>query len=471
MTDSPELGPPPIAHFDESEPVKVDSRLTRTRDSDEETLSAKILSTSSETRKKRRESFQQRESRAEGDNEQGKTHTRTEDPRTSNLARSGAKRKMNVRDDEDGQINHSQKQDSKSSLKTAGQDSARSKTSSRSTADGKSHHGSKSIRVEGTTTRPGDKQLHPPAPAVRKALAPKSGNIDPQSPVKIAKAGSKQDAVRGQNESEKANGRRNQGGKQTIANTTLKGSKMANTTEQQAASSLLPPKTPVIDGLDLFSPTVSDPSEPRPERGDTPPPPDLGSEPRTGSFGRSSRRSRGSVSYAEPNLRDKMRRPTKEFVDAVAARNRVRQTFSIKRDGSVSSLEAELDRLRIEQEVEDELQPTWQTKPIQECKGQQERQRAETSSPLGNKANLAAATLPASVVTDRRRRASSVSRKDEDVEKIPSGSATAIAALRSSEQGYATGENHAKLDEVGANPAHRESLERTSIFDFHCSSP
>lgn len=33
---------------------------------------------------------------------------------------------------------------------------------------------------------------------------------------------------------------------------------------------------------------------------------------------RSSRRSRGSVSYAEPNLRDKMRRPTKQLVDAVA---------------------------------------------------------------------------------------------------------------------------------------------------------
>ena len=40
------------------------------------------------------------------------------------------------------------------------------------------------------------------------------------------------------------------------------------------------------------------------------PPPDL-------CAARTSRRQRGSVSYAEPNLRDKMRRPTKDLVDAV----------------------------------------------------------------------------------------------------------------------------------------------------------
>ena len=38
--------------------------------------------------------------------------------------------------------------------------------------------------------------------------------------------------------------------------------------------------------------------------------------------GRAARRPRGSVSYAEPNLRDKMRRPTKDFVDAVGADDR-----------------------------------------------------------------------------------------------------------------------------------------------------
>ncbi|KAK3904605.1 hypothetical protein C8A05DRAFT_13532 [Staphylotrichum tortipilum] len=48
---------------------------------------------------------------------------------------------------------------------------------------------------------------------------------------------------------------------------------------------------------------------------DTPPPADISS---TGEMSRPSRRVRAAISYAEPNLRDKMRRPTKELFDAVA---------------------------------------------------------------------------------------------------------------------------------------------------------
>ncbi|KAK2591085.1 hypothetical protein QQS21_011218 [Conoideocrella luteorostrata] len=49
-------------------------------------------------------------------------------------------------------------------------------------------------------------------------------------------------------------------------------------------------------------------------RGDTPPPSDISLN---GETSRPSRRNRATVSYAEPNLRDKMRRPTKELYDAV----------------------------------------------------------------------------------------------------------------------------------------------------------
>lgn len=55
---------------------------------------------------------------------------------------------------------------------------------------------------------------------------------------------------------------------------------------------------------------------------DTPPPSDISS---LGEMSRPSRRARASVSYAEPNLRDKMRRPTKELFDAVAGEGRYRQ--------------------------------------------------------------------------------------------------------------------------------------------------
>ena len=56
-----------------------------------------------------------------------------------------------------------------------------------------------------------------------------------------------------------------------------------------------------------LAPSASPTPQPAPN---TPPLPDL-------SATRPSRRQRGSVSYAEPNLRDKMRRPTRDLVDAV----------------------------------------------------------------------------------------------------------------------------------------------------------
>ncbi|TWU74074.1 hypothetical protein ED733_004130 [Metarhizium rileyi] len=66
----------------------------------------------------------------------------------------------------------------------------------------------------------------------------------------------------------------------------------------------------------LMSPNSSEsaPSGDDP-RGDTPPPADISLH---GETSRGSRRNRTTISYAEPNLRDKMRRPTKELFDAVA---------------------------------------------------------------------------------------------------------------------------------------------------------
>ncbi|GKT86730.1 shugoshin [Colletotrichum tofieldiae] len=62
---------------------------------------------------------------------------------------------------------------------------------------------------------------------------------------------------------------------------------------------------------------------------DTPPPTDISSH---GETSRPSRRARASVSYAEPNLRDKMRRPTKELYDAVTG-----QTRYLQRSGSANA--------------------------------------------------------------------------------------------------------------------------------------
>ncbi len=65
----------------------------------------------------------------------------------------------------------------------------------------------------------------------------------------------------------------------------------------------------------------------RVEGRDTPPPSDISSQ---GEMPRPSRRARASVSYAEPNLRDKMRRPTKELFDAVAGEGKYVQRQQIQ---------------------------------------------------------------------------------------------------------------------------------------------
>ena len=81
-------------------------------------------------------------------------------------------------------------------------------------------------------------------------------------------------------------------------------------------------------GVPLVEPELLTPNSPEPTpvaegtRGDTPPPADISSQ---GETSRASRRSRGVVSYAEPNLRDKMRRPTKDLVDAVTGSRRSSQ--------------------------------------------------------------------------------------------------------------------------------------------------
>ncbi|KAJ4306866.1 hypothetical protein N0V88_000237 [Collariella sp. IMI 366227] len=61
---------------------------------------------------------------------------------------------------------------------------------------------------------------------------------------------------------------------------------------------------------------------------DTPPPADISS---TGETSRASRR-RAAVSYAEPNLRDKMRRPTKELFDAVSGEGKFHRPTTGKPD-------------------------------------------------------------------------------------------------------------------------------------------
>lgn len=212
------------------------------------------------------------------------------------------------------------------------------------------------------------------------------------------------------------------------------------------APSRPPPEPPAPPPLDVLSPDGSEPGTARPDSRDTPPPEDLDPETATtnsfGSMGRSSRRQRGSVSYAEPNLRDKMRRPTKELVDAVAAEERLQQrkNFKAKVEGQgteplvIGEAASKMRTVVIKKEPNDDDIPEWKAVPAKGIESDHDRLRAEAPSPLGNKAPPVKANLPASVVTERRSRPSILDREQRgsDSGQQDLGAGSAIAALMTS---------------------------------------
>lgn len=222
-----------------------------------------------------------------------------------------------------------------------------------------------------------------------------------------------------------------------------------------------PPETPAPPS-DLFSPGSPGPSAARPDSRDTPPPPDLGPDTGTGSFGRASRRPRGSVNYAQPNLRDKMRRPTKELVDAVGAEERARMAKA-EDDASNPVL------IKQEEDADADVLPTWKTNAPETDQGR----RPEPTSPLGNK--IGAADLPASVITERRRRTIVPALQEGVIDpmKLTSGAASAIAALTAGTQRLKRRgeEEEEPSGDIEKREQTREPTERMSIYDFTGSSP
>lgn len=221
-----------------------------------------------------------------------------------------------------------------------------------------------------------------------------------------------------------------------------------------------PPETPAPPLNDFFSPISSGPSAARPELQDTPPPPDLGPDTGTGSFGRGSRRPRGDVNYVQPNLRDKMRRPTAELIDAVGAEERARQARA-ERETSGS--------IFIKQEEGADALPIWKTNDPQEC----QRTRDEPASPLINKTAGSTADLPSNVITERRRRTILPARSnDAEVPAKPaSGASSTIAALTAGSHRPKRREEDKAHHVEKIEEDIQEKVERLSIYDFTGSSP
>jgi hypothetical protein len=433
-TDSPEIGPPPVSQFVDEDPVKTDLP-TRLKSGGHDDLSGldPVLSVNLEQRKKRRDSSSSLESRRSSKME---PMPATKD-NTGSL-KVGAKRKLSVRDDEERETSIKPAESSLDEFKftrVVSEDRAKSKPTSQLEKSGSR------VARELAVARgaPREKSSATAAPTSRKVLAPKSVNDSPKKStrasiiyeVKAAKA----DIIKANSTKERPRERKQEPG-------SIK--PPPSDASVQTAEVQPEPETPA--GLDLFSPSSSQPSTTRAETRDTPPPPDLG----PGTEGqRPSRRARVAVSYTEPSLRDKMRRPTKELVDAVVPGSIAHRTSTIKieEDDAATSIE-----IKGEPEVDD----AWKSMPIASS-------ATVENSPLSGKIPVPEA-LPSSITTHRKRRGSILAETD-----LPrTSSASAVAALLARNRQIKAEANGKTLENERAPSKATSSHD---IYDFRSSSP
>ncbi|RDI85407.1 hypothetical protein Vi05172_g4566 [Venturia inaequalis] len=332
--ESPDLGPPPVAHFQDEDPIKFDAQPpTYTLEAEPipepeaepqtEDLPA-ALSANLETRRKRRDSHGGKlnirrmsvfHSPPERTEDEGSTGTKAISGALP--IRAGAKRKMSARDDE-----------GKGETK-ASEEFMFSRRASVTFEDPVKIDKEISVR-EDSKPRPKRETITIPPPE-RKALGAKPVNTDPiVSPKKFTVKGKisdekphpKKTSEHGLKEPPRPRSR------QSIKPMAEKPPVISIPPIQPAAPEVaeiqpsnLPPKTPAAPG-DLFSPMTTEPSTSRPQAvRDTPPPGGLTST-SDANGGRAGRRARTSVNYAEPSLNSKMRRPSAQLVDAVDSRGR-----------------------------------------------------------------------------------------------------------------------------------------------------
>ncbi|KAF2692147.1 hypothetical protein K458DRAFT_286484 [Lentithecium fluviatile CBS 122367] len=419
-SQSPDIGPPPVSRFESEEPIAFNpspmpaEQLEQAVEEGEAQLPVNL-----ETRRKRRESGPQpRHALFESPPED-----LVEEPKKT--VRAGAKRKFSVQEDEE-----------------------------KSKAQAEPFRFSRRNTPAPSEKTNSDEQPRPQSPE-RPALGSKPVNTDPiLSPKKQRSAAS--------DKPEKKPLSKTGRGRLTITRNVqppLPPVVMPDpipTTEIVLDS--LPPKTPAPD--DIFSPPSTEPSTSRPESKDTPPPGDLALGSQSGMSGRPSRRVRAQVSYKEPSLNTKMRRPGKELVDAVFPDS----SRGMSVEPQVAPLTA--GRVSIKQEPDDS---SW--KPLGVIGGRTGEEDGEVGSPLRQK-------------LDRREGGQDVK---ADAPRLNSAAAShAISAMIEETRRKSLGTNglpsakvtfeppdstHQSSSKESQTPAVKLDKDDLAIFDFNESSP
>ncbi|KAF2004837.1 hypothetical protein P154DRAFT_584926 [Amniculicola lignicola CBS 123094] len=288
-SQSPDIGPPPIARFDSEEPIVFNGNPTAEQDDQDQQMDApeEALPITLETRRRRRESGPRLNIRRVSVFQSPPNTVEEGSDTWGKGVKAGAKRKLSVREDEEKTNAQSETEPFRFSRRNTPSD----------------------VNVNE------DDRPHSP---VRSVLASKPVNTDPVLSPKKQRS-SIQDKL-DKPDKKPSTAPKTSRGRLTITRTKtpteLPTLHIPYEPVEAAEIRLdsLPPKTPAADMI--FSPPSTQPSTSRPESKDTPPPGDLTSNDQYGQAGRA-RRARSAVSYKEPSLNTKMRRPGKELVDAV----------------------------------------------------------------------------------------------------------------------------------------------------------
>lgn len=309
---SPDIGPPPIAHFDDEDPVKNASPSRPPAQDDELPTS---MSVNLETRRKRRDGQPKLEIRRHSILAQSPEKLAAE---STSLLRTGAKRKLADRDLD-------------KTAKPLGQAdftfSRRASAAEPREADGAPHDSVEADVAPLVVADAGVPILEP----VRKVLGEKSVNMSPRKTAARPAKGAQEvpDKPAPHVPRATSSARTQTRFRRTSAiPLPLPTDEVLPTVEidvepiPASTSTEDPPSAP-----SLFSPTP-DPVESR----DTPPPGDLSNlsmlSTATDGTSRPSRRARAAVNYAEPSLMAKMRRPEKKMVDALSGLQDPRRVMS-----------------------------------------------------------------------------------------------------------------------------------------------
>ncbi|KAI0882469.1 uncharacterized protein GGS22DRAFT_195750 [Annulohypoxylon maeteangense] len=321
--DSPDLGPPPVSRFVDEDPVKIDlpaRRLLPTSDysppeKPSYELEAKPESPSSPKVDVRKD---------EAINDATTINIESQDARsamaespTNNTVKAGLKRKQREEDEKENTVI--------SRLTSLTAAVVKEGPGSEKAMNVKPRTLGRPIKPPSSRKEARDKTSASAAP--RKPLSAKSSNEYIKSPKKNAKPSAPEEVTKDD----------------------LKPKKNPTPVEIP----LPPPQSPepvAVMNVEIETETetlsaepnlaVPDTPEPMPrdEVRDTPPPTDISSR---GETSRGSRRARAAVSYAEPNLRDKMRRPSKQLLDAVSGEGKNIRRTSQSSSGPSSVVKSE----------------------------------------------------------------------------------------------------------------------------------